>query len=189
MPPSSDSSPSNSTSSTLRRVTTPLAARTPSAIGRSNEDPAFRISAGARLTVTRCSGNSKPELRIALRTRSRLSRTDGSGRPTIVKPGRPKDTSTSTSTVQASIPNTAAVLTQASIATRPMQVRGRTTLLRVCVPGCRRSQVLHWRAPQDLASPANLLDDLQPGTDRERVAAKLIPRLELRNGCVEQFGD
>src|SRR4051812_31664262 len=84
-------------------------------MGRSNDDPAFRMSAGARLTVTRCSGNSKPELRIALRTRSRLSRTDGSGRPTIVKPGRPKDTSTSTSTVDASMPKTAAVRTHASI--------------------------------------------------------------------------
>ena len=55
----------------------------PSAIGRSNDEPALRMSAGARLTVTRCGGNSKPELRIALRTRSRLSRTLASGRPTI----------------------------------------------------------------------------------------------------------
>ena len=38
----------------------------PSAIGRSNEVPAFRTSAGDRLTVIRCGGNSKPELRIAL---------------------------------------------------------------------------------------------------------------------------
>ena len=68
-----------------RRSTMPWAARMPSAIGRSNEAPALRTSAGARLTVTRCSGNSKPELRIALRTRSRLSRTLASGRPTIVK--------------------------------------------------------------------------------------------------------
>ncbi len=45
--------------------------------------PALRMSAGARLTVTRCGGNSKPELRIALRTRSRLSRTLASGKPTI----------------------------------------------------------------------------------------------------------
>ena len=38
----------------------------PSAIGRSNDEPALRTSAGARLTVIRCGGNSKPELRIAL---------------------------------------------------------------------------------------------------------------------------
>ena len=77
--------------------------------------PALRMSAGARLTVTRLCGNSKPELRMALRTRSRLSRTDASGRPTIVKPGRPNETSTSTWTAQASIPKTAAVRMQASM--------------------------------------------------------------------------
>ena len=59
----------------------PAAARMPSAIGRSNDAPALRTSAGARFTVMRCGGNSKPELRMALRTRSRLSRTLASGRP------------------------------------------------------------------------------------------------------------
>ena len=78
------------------RRRSPVAARMPSAIGRSNDEPALRTSAGARLTVTRCCGNSNPELRIALRTRSRLSRTLASGRPTIVKCGSPNDTSTST---------------------------------------------------------------------------------------------
>ena len=68
-----------------RRVTCPAAASTPSAIGRSNDEPALRMSAGARLTVTRCGGNSKPELRIALRTRSRLSRTLASGKPDHLK--------------------------------------------------------------------------------------------------------
>ena len=76
--------------------TTPSAARMPSAIGRSNDDPAFRTSAGARLIVMRCDGKSKPELRIAARTRSRLSRTLASGRPTIRKKGSPRPTSTST---------------------------------------------------------------------------------------------
>ena len=104
-----------------RRLTSPVAARTPSAIGRSNDDPALRTSAGARLTVTRCGGNSKPEFRIALRTRSRLSRTLASGRPTIVKVGSPNDTSTSTWTGQASTPKTAAVRTQASTRFDPMQ--------------------------------------------------------------------
>ena len=88
--PSSDSSPSSTTSSTARHSTTPAAASTPSAIGRSNAAPAFRTSAGARLTVTRSAGNSKPQLRMAARTRSRLSRTLASGRPTIVNIGQPE---------------------------------------------------------------------------------------------------
>ena len=36
-----------------RRAMAPVAARTPSAMGRSNDDPPFRTSAGARFTVTR----------------------------------------------------------------------------------------------------------------------------------------
>src|SRR6185436_5727719 len=105
-----------------RRSTTPEAARMPSAIGRSNAAPALRTSAGARLTVIRCGGNSNPELRIALRTRSRLSRTLASGRPTIVNIGRPKDTSTSTCTGKASTPNTAAVRRHASTSRGPASV-------------------------------------------------------------------
>src|SRR6476661_853595 len=89
----------------------------PSAIGRSNDAPALRTSAGARFTVMRCGGNWNPELRIALLTRSRLSRTLASGRPTIVKEGNPNDTSTSTCTAHASTPNTAAVRKQASTST------------------------------------------------------------------------
>ena len=66
-----------------RRVRRPAAASMPSAMGRSNDAPALRTSAGARFTVTRCGGNSKPEFLMALRTRSRLSRTLASGSPTI----------------------------------------------------------------------------------------------------------
>ena len=102
-------------SSTSRRATTPDAASTPSAIGRSNDEPALRTSAGARLTVIRCGGNSYPELRIALRIRSRLSRTLGSGSPTIVNPGRPNETSTSIVTGDASMPKTAADRRHASM--------------------------------------------------------------------------
>src|SRR5688572_30398694 len=90
----------------------------PSAIGKSNDAPALRTSAGARLTVIFVGGNSKPELRIALLTRSRLSRTLVSGRPTIVNDGRPNDTSTSTLTAQASTPNSAAVRKHASTPAR-----------------------------------------------------------------------
>jgi hypothetical protein len=90
------------------------AASTPSAIGRSKAAPTLRTSAGARLTVMRPSGNGKPELRMAVRTRSRLSRTVRSGNPTIVMPGRPGDTSTSTDTGTASMPHTAAARSLAS---------------------------------------------------------------------------
>jgi site-specific DNA recombinase len=93
--PSSDNSPTTTVSSTAARVTCPEVASRPSAIGRSNDDPALRTSAGARFTVMRCGGNSKPEFLIAERTRSRLSRTVASGRPTIEKWGSPNETSTS----------------------------------------------------------------------------------------------
>src|ERR1039458_5332599 len=109
MDPSSESSPRITRSAIWRRWTLPCAASTPRAIGKSNAAPALRTSAGARLTTIRWAGNSKPELRMALLTRSRLSRTLASGRPTIVKPGKPNDTSTSTWTGQASTPKRAAV--------------------------------------------------------------------------------
>src|SRR5262245_20324147 len=85
-----------------------------SAIGKSNEAPYFRMSAGARLTVIRSEGKAKPALRIAVRTRSRLSRTAESGRPTVVNAGKPLVTSTSTRTSTASIPTSAAESTRAS---------------------------------------------------------------------------
>ena len=59
------------------------------------------------------------------RTRSRLSRTLASGRPTIVKQGKPNDTSTSTWTGQASMPKTAAVRRLASMASVRCKARGR----------------------------------------------------------------
>src|SRR3989441_8219778 len=85
-----------------------------SAIGRSNEAPSFRRSAGARFTVIRSAGKGKPALRIAVRTRSRLSRTAESGSPTVVNAGRPGVTSTSTRTRAASTPTRAADRTRAS---------------------------------------------------------------------------
>src|SRR5688572_13709569 len=112
--PSSDSSPTITVSSTAWRVSGPDVARRPNAIGRSKDDPAFRTSAGARLTVMRWCGKSNPELRIAERTRSRLSRTVASGNPTMVKWGSPNETSTSMWTGYASTPNTAALRRVAS---------------------------------------------------------------------------
>ena len=95
MAPSSESSPRTTVSSIAWRVRQPEVASRPSAIGRSNDEPALRTSAGARLTVMRWWGNSNPEFLMAERTRSRLSRTVASGKPTIVKWGSPNDTSTS----------------------------------------------------------------------------------------------
>ena len=112
--PSSDRPPTTVIGRLWRLGNTPDAARMPSAIGRSNAAPTLRTSEGARLTVTRVVGNGKPELRIAVRTRSRLSRTVVSGSPTIVSPGKPDDTSTSTDTGIASTPKTAAADRRAS---------------------------------------------------------------------------
>ena len=75
----------------------PVAASSPSAIGRSYDAPLLRMSVGARFTVILRSGNSKPACRMALRTRSRLSLTVESGRPTTAKTGSPPETSISTS--------------------------------------------------------------------------------------------
>ena len=111
------------TTSRMSRVTTtPLAARMPSAIGRSNDEPALRTSAGARLMVMRCCGKSKPELRMAAWTRSRLSLTLVSGSPTSWKRGRPKHRSTSTCTGLASIPMTEAL---SRLASMPPEVQRR----------------------------------------------------------------
>lgn len=60
--------------------------------------PALRVSAGARFTVRRLTGNFMPLVLMALRTRSRASLTAASGRPTISNPGKPLDTWHSTLT-------------------------------------------------------------------------------------------
>ena len=117
--PSSDSSPRSRMSPYSRRGRRPLAASTPTAMGRSYDVTRLRTLAGARLIVTRWAGNSKPEFRIALRTRSRLSRTLESGSPTILKAGRPNETSTSTS--DASIPNSEAERNRASTYEKPQR--------------------------------------------------------------------
>ncbi len=113
-PPSSERPPTIVNRRSSRCGNAPDAARIPSAIGKSNAAPTLRTSAGARLTVMRSAGNGKPEFRIAVRTRSRLSRTVASGNPTIVIPGNPGETSTSTETGTASTPNTAAAHKRAS---------------------------------------------------------------------------
>jgi len=67
-------------------------------MGRSNPVPAFLVSPGDRLTVTRRAGTLKPELASAAVTRSRLSFTSPAGKPTIIQCGSPGATSTSTQT-------------------------------------------------------------------------------------------
>ena len=88
----------------------------PSVIGRSNVAACFGSSAGARFTTIRSLGRLKPELTIARATRCVLSRMAVSGRPTSTVAGRaPPDTSTSTSTGIASIPNSENVCSRASM--------------------------------------------------------------------------
>ena len=93
--PPSESSPINA-ARPARAVNCSEPTRIPIAIARSAADPVLGRSAGARLTVMRRGGWTKPEFRSAPRTRSRASRMPTSASPTIVKPGRPGATSTST---------------------------------------------------------------------------------------------
>ena len=97
----------------------PEATRMAAAMARSWPVPSFGRSAGARLTVIRRAGTSKPELRRAARTRSRASSTALPARPTIVSPGRPNETSTSTRTGTPSTPTIEALSAFASIGIRP----------------------------------------------------------------------
>ena len=89
----------------------------PSVIGRSNEAACLGNSAGARLITTRSSGRMKPELTIARSTRCVLSLTAASGKPDQHRLGQspPAETSTSTSTGKASIPNSENVRSLASM--------------------------------------------------------------------------
>jgi len=96
-----------------------VAARVPTAIGRSKTGPSFLMSAGARLTVILREGSSQFEFRIAARTRSLASCTAVSGSPTMANAGRPPPTSTSTSIGYASSPRTAAARTFASTVDLP----------------------------------------------------------------------
>ena len=182
-PPSSDSSPSSSTSSTSRRATSPDAASTPSAIGRSNEAPALRMSAGARLTVMRSIGNSNPELRIALRTRSRLSRTLASGRPTMLNAGQ-AERHVHFDLHRAGLdpehrrrPHAgkhARVRAKARAAGIAREFRSREAQT------SQKQQRGGGRLRQKPGSTRRLLLDLQLRPDAQGVAAQLVPALEIR---------
>ncbi len=93
--PPSDSSPINAGLARPARICSDPS-RIPMAIARSREEPALRNSAGARLTVIRRGGNTNPAFRMAPRTRSRASCRAASPSPTMVSPGKPGATSTST---------------------------------------------------------------------------------------------
>src|ERR1700761_1299561 len=84
---------------------------------------------GARLTVTRRMGHGRPLESRAARTRSRDSRTAASGRPTMVKPGSPLETWTSTETGRPTAPVRVAAEIEAS-----MPKNGRHS------PGCYRTR-------------------------------------------------
>src|SRR6185437_15329903 len=93
----------------------PVATSTPTATARSRPAPPFRMPEGARLTVTRRSGHGSPLDSRAARTRSRDSRTAASGSPTMVKPGRPFDTWTSTAIGRPTVPIRVAAEMEASM--------------------------------------------------------------------------
>ena len=103
--PLSDSSPANSQPAKRAASICPLAAKMPSAMGRSRRPESLGKSAGARLTVMRwLCGKFSPALTMAERTRSRASFTSVSAKPTKVNKGRPLAKCTSTSTAWATKP-------------------------------------------------------------------------------------
>ena len=112
--PFSPSSPQKARPSVQPGDSSPVATSRPTAIGRSRPAPPFRMPEGAKLTVTRRSGQGRPDERTAARTRSRDSRTAASGRPTMVKPGNPLETWTSTETGRPTAPLSVAEATEAS---------------------------------------------------------------------------
>jgi hypothetical protein len=111
--PSRASSPTTAHGSVRLPLTTPVAARIPSAMGRSKDVPSLRMSADARLTVTRSERTPKPGVANG-RLHPLTARTAESGRPTVAQIARPLATSTSTRTRTASIPMSAAESTRAT---------------------------------------------------------------------------
>ena len=130
------------------------------AMPRSSAEPALGTSAGARLTVIRRGGWTKPLLRRAPRTRSRASRRAASASPTIVKPGSPGATSTSTRTGRPSRPWSVAARTLASMGgtvagrahlpiTRHLSAAGQPARVGLRRPARRASATVAGRRPGD----------------------------------------
>ena len=115
--PSRPSSPQKASSRTASDGITSKATSSPTAIAKSSPEPVLRYTGGARLTVIFLSGQVYPHVTIAARTRSRASRHDSSGSPSIVKPGMPLATWTSTLTGCPRAPRIVADRTVAIIST------------------------------------------------------------------------
>ena len=96
--PLSPSSPQKERPSVDAGLSSPAATSRPTAMGRSRPAPPFRTPEGARLMTVLRRGHDSPLDRMAARTLSRDSRTAASGSPTMVNPGRPLETWTSTET-------------------------------------------------------------------------------------------
>ena len=97
MPPSKVNSPICSHSATLVFFSMPAAARTETAIAKSNEEPRFGTAAGERFTVIRRPGKASSLLVQAARTREVDSLSEASGNPTRMKLGKLLEISASTS--------------------------------------------------------------------------------------------
>ena len=93
------------------------AINTATAIAKSRPEPPLRSPLGAKFTVIRRLGQANPRDKNAARTRSRLSRHTSSGWPTMVNPGSPTPTCTSTSTQRPTTPNNVVERTEANITT------------------------------------------------------------------------
>src|SRR4051794_4189162 len=156
--------------------------RIPTAIARSSDAPAFRRSAGARLTVIRRGGWTNPAFRSAPRTRSRASWRAASARPTIVNPGSPGATSTSTRISRPSSPWSVADGTMAN--TRAAYGRTLTRQSTVAHPSLIR-RVLRCAAwfPKLPRSGAQL----PSGSDGHDLGGRLVDALrELHEGRPER---
>ncbi len=155
-------------------------------------------AAGARLTVTLLSGHDRPLERTAARTRSRASRTAASGNPTIVKPGSPLETWTSTETARPTAPLSVAEATAAStrgngrtrgrpgtcrLRCRPdLAVLGRQVLVGPGVP-YRLRMILLQLWPGSPRSNLMSIDRHSAGNWRNPTVAHL--NVELHDGCGE----
>jgi hypothetical protein len=181
--PSSPSSPSTIRSSSAARGIVPSATSVARAMGRSKAVPSLRTSAGARFTVTRRGGSGSPALARAAPTRSRLSFTPPAGSPTIVHCGKPRATSTSTSTSNASMPWTAADRAVASMPHGAVPALAWRYRSAASVATQRRRARQCQRKPlaltaMTLASSALAVASLLPYLGRARPIPVIAPRAE-----------
>ncbi len=131
--PLSPSSPQKAIPSVQAGLSSPVATRSPTAIGRSRPAPPLRRPDGARLIVTLLSGQLIPLDKTAARTLSRDSRTAASGSPTMVKPGSPFEMWTSTET---GVPTAPCSVAEAIEASTPLNGRPEV-FVQPGIPGLR----------------------------------------------------